>query len=72
MPPIRVAAPPKGNRPRLTDRIAAWRAAYAEVADTLMSVQTKGGAPLTPGGLLDISTTAATVAAQLVAGAELD
>jgi len=71
MPPIRVAAPPKGNRPRLTDRIAAWRAAYAEVADTLMSVQTKGGAPLTP-GVLDISTTAATVAAQLVAGAELD
>jgi hypothetical protein len=72
-----VKSGPVSTRPLLSARLAAWQKAYEAVGAEIQAAATTqdykpNQLPLTPGGLLDIATTAATVAASLVAGAELE
>lgn len=68
---LKVPASPPTRRPLLSERTLAWERTYERVAYKLAHEEGVRDA-LTPGAKLDIATTAANVAAQLVAGAELD
>jgi hypothetical protein len=65
---IRPPAAPKPSRPRLAKRLEAWLDTYRDIRTELARDIPQ---PMSPGAELDLTTTAATVAASLVAGADL-